>query len=214
MDRIMKHPSTIPFHVRLPMDCDTSEQPLTLQEIKEQLHENKYPKLQKWLDDVEDCWARVERRAALNPSEVLPPEVVLAVANRRIFEKEKRAIDILSAHNWGTELIRLRGRVTALMFDPPPKSKPFASVFTDDKVAKPPPPPIGERDLHRFVEAAELLDSEDESNEMLRIISDLQPDIVTLDARFDVSKFNAKTLNALQEYVRAMLEKRGLKFPD
>jgi hypothetical protein len=214
MDRIMNHPSTIPFHALPPPDPDSPDSPADLQTIRTRLQQNKYAKLQSWLNDVEECWTGAERRAALNPSEYTQREMVLAVANRRIFEKEKRAIDILSAHNWGTELVRLRGRVTDLMFDPPPKIKTFASPFTNGKNAKPTAPPISERELHQFVAAAEMLDTEEESEEMLRIISELQPDMQSAELAFDVSKLSPRTLAALRTYVKAMLEKRGLKYPE
>jgi hypothetical protein len=212
MDRIMSHPSTIPFHSVNPPDSEPAES--TLQAIRGRLCQNKYSKLQAWLNDVEECWAAAERRAVLSPSEKSQGEAVLAVANRRIFEKEKRAIDILSAHNWGTELVRLRGRVTALMFDPPPKIKSFASAFTNGKLAKPAAPPVSERELHQFVAASELLDTPEESAEMLRILTELQPDMLSQDNHFDVSKLSARTLAALRTYVKAMLEKRGLPYPE
>jgi hypothetical protein len=214
MDRIMSHPSTIPFHSVSPPDSNSPDPPADLQTIHSRLQQNKYSKLQTWLSDVEECWTGAERRAALNPSEYAQRQVVLAVANRRIFEKEKRAIDILSAHNWGTELVRLRGRLTDLMFDPPPKIKTFASPFTKGRIPKPTAPPISERELHQFVAAAGMLDQEEESDEMLRIISELQPDLQSDELSFDVSKFSPRTLAALRAYVKARLQKRGLKYPE
>jgi hypothetical protein len=217
MDRIMSHPSTFHFHAFRAVFPDAPgapDPPVDLQTIRDRLQQNRYAKLQGWLSDVEECWTGVERRAALSPAEFTQNDILLARENRRIFEKEKRAIDILSAHNWGTELVRLRGRLTDLMFDPPPKIKPFASPFTNGKSAKPAAPPVSERELHQFIEASEMLDDEEESSEMLRIIAELQPDLQAPDMWFDVSKLSSRTLAALRTYVKAMLEKRGLKYPE
>jgi hypothetical protein len=213
MDRIMSHPSTIPFHSMSPGDADSA---MDLSSIRSRLQSNKYTRLLQWLNDVEQCWTNTERRIAQNPTDESPLELVLASANRQLFETEKRAIDILSAQNWGTEVVRLRGRITDLMFDPPPKIKHFAANFINGKMVKPATPPVSEHELHLFVQATEMLDTEEEGNEMLRIIDELQPDLqgAGQELYFDVSKLSARTLNALRTYVKAVLEKKGQKYPE
>jgi hypothetical protein len=52
--------------------------------------------------------------------------------------------------------------------------------------------------------------------EMLRIINELQPDLQAEGngTAFDVSKLSPRTLTALKTYVKAVLEKKGQKYPE
>jgi hypothetical protein len=61
-----------------------------------------------------------------------------------------------------------------------------------------------------------MLDTDEESNEMLRIIDELQPDLQGAGQQFyfDVSKLSSRTLSALRTYVKAALEKKGEKYPE
>jgi hypothetical protein len=161
MDRIMSHPSTVLFHSCASGESGGSESAMDFSLIRRRrLQTNRYTKLQLWLNDVEQCWLNTERLVAQNPTEDAPQELALAAANRPLFEKEKRAIDILSAQNWGTEVVRLRGRITDLLFDPPPKIKQFAAIVINDKMAKPTTPVAREHELILFVQATEMLDAE------------------------------------------------------
>jgi hypothetical protein len=51
---------------------------------------------------------------------------------------------------------------------------------------------------------------------MMRIIAELQPDMVSGAGEmwFDVSKLSSRTLIALRTYAKAVLEKRGQKYPE
>jgi len=216
MERIMNHPSTRPFHSTPAGDLEEPNSGMDLSSILSRLHKNKYPKLQLWLNDVEQCWLNTEKQITQSPSDDCQHRIALVNANRRLFEKEKRAIDILSAQNWGTEVVRLRGRITDVMFDPPPKIKPVASNFIDGKLSKPNTPLVSEHELQLFVQATEMLDTEEEGIEMLRIITEMQPDLQA-DGQctsFDVSKLSPRTLTALKTYVKAVLEKKGQKYPE
>ena len=222
VDRLMSHPSTKPFlSFSLPNEQENQNSPSTesnksLNSIKQRLVDNKYAKLQAWLNDVEQCWAALEKKNAENPTEDSQKELILAAENRRLFEKEKRAIDILTAHNWGNELVRLRGKIFELMIDPPPKIKTFASPFINSKNIKANQPSISEHELKCFVEASDLLTSDEDNNEIYRIVSEFQPDLITdsADLWFDVSKLNLQTFNALKNYIKSALEKAGKKYPE
>ncbi|OHT04377.1 Bromodomain containing protein [Tritrichomonas foetus] len=217
VDRLMSHPSTKHFITfSNPSEIDSDAESMDLSSIRQRLVENKYNKLQLWLNDVEQCWATVEKRNAENPTENSQNELVLAAENRRLFEKEKRAIDILSAHNWGNELVRLRSRIFDIMIDPPPKVKSFASSFINSNIVKANQPSISEHELKCFVEASEKLTSEEDNNELYRIVSEFQPDLITnsADLWFDVSKLNHQTFNALRNFIKAAFEKIGQKYPE
>jgi hypothetical protein len=220
MDRIMAHPSASPFLSSVAGDSE--EMDLTANRAR--LQENRYGKLQLWLNDVEQCWANAERRDRENPSSEnhhvarrsAGQAPVLAAENRRLFEKEKRAIDILSARNWGTEVVRLRGRITDIMLDPPPKISQYTSQFIKGKFSKPTTPSFSEHELKCFVEASQMLDQPEDTDEMMKIITELQPDMLSAssDMWFDVSKLSPRTLIALRTSARAILERRGQKYPE
>jgi hypothetical protein len=80
MDRIMSHPSTIPFHQLSVSDSDGPESAIDLWSIRLRLQTNRYTKLQLWLNDVEQCWLNAERRIAQNPIDDAQQELVLARA--------------------------------------------------------------------------------------------------------------------------------------
>lgn len=231
VDRLMSHPSTKPFlSFSLPSDPENQNSPpaessKSLNSIRQRLIDNKYTKLQTWLNDVEQCWAALEKKNADHPTEDSQRELILAAENRRLFEKEKRAIDILTAQNWGNELVRLRGKIFELMIDPPPKIKTYATPFINSKIVKANQPSISDHDLNCFVEAANLLTSDEDNNEICRIISEFQPDLILYDSEtlnnnnstdmwFNVSKLNLQTFNALKTYIKSALEKAGLKYPE
>ena len=231
VDRLMSHPSTKPFlSFSLPNDTENQDSPSeesseSLNSIRQRLVDNKYTKLQAWLSDVEQCWAAIEKKNTEHPTEDSQRELILAAENRRLFEKEKRAIDILTAHNWGNELVRLRGKIFELMIDPPPKIKTFATPFINSKIVKANQPSISDHDLKCFADASDLLTSDEDNNEMYRIVSEFQPDLILYDSEtlnnnnstdlwFDVSKLNLQTFNALKNYVKSALEKAGLEYPE
>lgn len=216
MDRIMDHPSAHPF-ISIPESVNENGLVMDLSSIKFRLQENKYPKLQAWLSDVEQCWTNAETKSAENPNDkTAAQEFILAEQNRRLFDKEKRAIDILSSNNWGNEVVRLRSRLADVMDEPPPKIKPFVASLLSVKTVKTSPALASESDLRAFVAASEKMDTEEENNEMLRIITEMQPELLegTTNNNFDVSKLNAATLSALTAYVKAELTKRGEKYPE
>ncbi|KAK8878313.1 hypothetical protein M9Y10_005078 [Tritrichomonas musculus] len=219
VDRLMSHPSTQPF-LSFRTDDDNQNYSIdpekSLNSIKQRLVDNKYTKLQMWLNDVEQCWVAVEKKNAEHPNEFSQSELILAAENRRLFEKEKRAIDILTTHNWGNELVRLRGKIFELMIDPPPKIKTFASPFINSNIVKANQPSISEHELRCFVDASLLLKSDEDNNEIYRIISEFQPDLLkkSADLWFDVSKLNLQTFNALKNFIKSALEKEGQTYPE
>jgi hypothetical protein len=211
MNRITSHASAIPF---LTVTDEPSDPPMDLNSIRTRLQESRYPKLQHWLDDVEQCWQAAESKNVENPTEDRARIVILARENRRLFEKEKRMIDILSAHNWGNEVVRLRGRMADIMSDPPPKIKSVAEPMIA-KLVKQNTPPCNEQDLRCFVEASKQLNEEEDVHELHRIMTELQPDLLrdVEDLAIDVTKLSSTTLEALKVYTKAAFERRGLSYP-
>jgi hypothetical protein len=187
---------------------------LDLNIVRSRLQESKYLKLQQWLDDVEQCWQAAESKNVESPTEDRARVVILARENRHLFEKERRMIDILSAHNWGNEVVRLRGRLVDIMSDPPPKIKLIAEPMIA-KLVRQTTPPCNEQDLRCFVEASKQLNEDDDLHELHRIMNELQPDLLgdAEDVSVDVSKLSSRTLEALKLYAKAAFEKRGLPYP-
>ena len=133
-----------------------------------------------------------------------------------LFEKEKHSLDILSPLNWGNELIRLRTRIADVMSNPPPKVKPCASSFVTSKITKSATQTVSEHELRCFVEASEKMETDEQNTEMMRIMKELQPELLESSSHnwFDVSKLELSTFNALRTYVKAQLEQKGEKYPE
>lgn len=210
LDRIMSHPSTKPFHSFSDPENPSGESS-DLDSIRKKLTNNQYSKLQQWLDDVEKCWSTVEKRNADNPTKDSPKELILAAESRHLFEKEKRAIDILTVHNWGSELVRLRSKIFDTMNDPPPKIKTPASPFINSNAVKSNQPSAEE--LNEFVQESQMITSDEDWKEVNRIISEFQPDLLSdsPEIYLDASKLNMQTFTLLRQYFQTIIEKSKSK---
>lgn len=218
MDRIMKHPIANDYiEPILPGDGTESEyfekikNPQDLSSIRQRLIDGRYQTLQNWLDDVETVWKNAELYHG-------PQSHYASISQqcRKIFDKEKRALDVLSMGTWCGEVYRLRSRVYDLMGQPPTRVKQYASSLGSSHTMKQNMPLLTEREVQNFIAASEMLQMEEDHAEMIRIIDEMQPEIDPgkEELWLDVTKLSLPTIYALREYMRNSLEKRGQKYPE
>jgi hypothetical protein len=135
---------------------------------------------------------------------------------RRLFAKEKSVFARLAIGNWSRALYELRTEVTDLMTRPPGKIKQFTPSLGTVRTMKPPASAIGDRELAQLVAVANDLTSDEDQEEMIRIITAGQPELAdgAADAPareivVDVMKLNPTTIQALKEFMKKALERQG-----
>jgi hypothetical protein len=217
MDKIAAHPAANDFLDPFQPSSDEQDyfdkitDPQDISTIRARLVENKYPSARQWLSDVDTVWSN-----AIAYKGEKSDHAAMAIRCRQLFEKYRRAVDVLSVGTWCSEVYRLRTRVYDLMGVPPAKVKQYASSLGAASTMKQNMPPLTEREVQSFVQASEMLTREEDHAEMLRIIDELHPEIDSgaADLVFDVTKMNTQTIYALRDYMNTTLEKRGQKYPD
>ena len=192
-------------------DSSTLEE-LCLSTIKQKLIENKYPRIQQWFDDIEQLWTEIEIQPGVD-------QIILDLVSesRKYFIKERRSIDMLSSQNWPDEFGRIKTKISIFMSVPPPKIKQEAMKLSNSLIPKPEIPIIDENELHAFVTASEMMETDEENAEINRILNEMQPETnipENTSARIDVSQLSVQTIQALKTYMKARLEERGLKYPE
>jgi hypothetical protein len=102
------------------------------------------------------------------------------------------------------------------MSQPPARVKQYGSSLGAAHTIKQSMPPLSEREMQNFVTAAEMLNTEEDHTEMLRIIDEMHPEVDpgSSEVYLDVTKINLPTVYALRDYMKTTLEKRGLKYPE
>lgn len=188
-----------------------AENQLCLNLIKQKILENKYQRIQNWFDDIEQLWTEIE----IQPS--IEPEILCCVSeSRKLFNKERRSIDILSTSSWPDELARVKTKLLVAMSFPPPKIKQVACTLNNSLIPKPEVPAIDEKELRAFVKASDMMETEEENNEINRILLEMQPEInipENSSALVDVTALSVQTIQALKAYMKSRLEERGLQYP-
>lgn len=187
------------------------ENQLCLNLIKQKILDNKYQRIQNWFDDIEQLWTEIE----IHPS--IAPEILCCVAeSRKLFNKERRSIDILSTSSWPDELARIKSKILVAMSFPPPKIKQVAVSLNNSLIPKPEVPVIDEKELRAFVKATDMMETEEENKEINRILLEMQPEISIPEnssALVDVTALSMQTIQALKAYMKARLEEKGLQYP-
>ena len=219
MNELMSRPCTSAFNdMTLPKirKHDQSTPPtlpnLSLSVIQKKLMENKYPRIQQWFDDLEQLWTDIEIQPGIDQV-----YIDLVSECRKFLIKERRSIDVLSSQNWPDELGRIKTRISVFMSLPPPKIKQEAMKMGNSLIPKPEITPIEEKELHAFVAASEMMETDEENAEINRILTEMQPEMNIPDntsARIDVSQLSVQTIQALKTYMKSRLEERGLKYPE
>ena len=184
---------------------------LSLFIIKQKLKENKYNKIHQWFEDMDQLWIDLE-----NLPNVDKFTLSLIEESKIFFLKERKKIDIFSSNLWSEELSRYRSKLTKLMTYPPPRIKQIAANLNNSLIPKTDVSALSEHELQCFISASNLMETEEEFNEINRILIELQPDIKISEnscTLLDVSTLSVQTINALRTFMKAKLEEKGLKYP-
>jgi hypothetical protein len=222
MDELMNHPITQPFHK--PLDPPTAppgyferiERPQVLLDIRARLAAAKFPTLQAWLDDVELVWQNAESFHGRGS-----PFTNAAQQCRRVFAKLKRGLGRPTVKSWCAEITRLRQKELKLTTRSPPRILAIASSQSEFRAIqrKDAVHALSEREIQHFLDATELITSEAHLRDMFKIMKETQPKLnltenATTVAWVDISKLNVATIMALKDYMKGVLEKQGLQYPE
>jgi hypothetical protein len=222
MDDLMNHPITQPFHKAL--DPPTApagyferiERPQYLLDIRARLAAAKFPTLQSLFEDIDLVWQNAESFHGRSS-----PFTSAAQQCRRVFAKLKRGLDRPTVKSWCAEVTRLRQKELRLTVQSPPRilaiasSQPeFRAIQRKDGVRA-----LSEREIQHFLDATELITSEAHLRDMLKIMNETQPKLnltenATTVAWVDISKLNVATIMALKDYMKGVLEKQGMQYPE
>ena len=215
MERLMSHPITAPF--LKPVECDDGNKQTSLTIITDTLKSNNYSSFQNWIDDIEKCWTEIENKYLADASNDEKKKYILYLSSesRKLFQKEKKIIDILSITNWGAEVCRLRSKISDQLSIPPPKIKPDAIAIGTSRLAKQDVTFLNEKELDNFIKATEMMQSDEEQSELQRIIQENQSELLNNSYdRIDVTKLNMQTIQQLITYMKSVIEKRGEHYPE
>lgn len=217
MADVMLHPLTKTFQHPVLPDPETEKDyfeiiknPQDLATISIRLKNGEYKALQNWLNDVETVWFNSE---TYNKSEIMN-----AVTNecRRIFSKICEIHGLFTVKEWSVVIYRQRQRIYTVMGNAPTKIKQHAGSFLPKTFSKQKQVQMTEEELSRFAKAAEMLTSDNDHIEMIRIINELEdnPDLGKTEVYLDLTTLSLGTISALKEYILGALEKKGLKYPE
>jgi hypothetical protein len=100
---------------------------------------------------------------------------------------------------------------------PPGKARPFAPSVATVRSAKQAKAPLQDRELFRFLQVAgEMLNSEQDQREMIKILTTAHPELETgsPDLQVDVTKLPSQTIFALRDYMRDALSRQGKRYAE
>ena len=221
LDRLLEHPLANQFIDPIqPNENDTefdkivtNQQDLT--SIKARLTNKEYMSTAKFYDDMESVWVSTEQYYSTDPH--LSALCVVAAECRRTFNKLKRSIDVLSMGTWCSELFRLKSKIIDTMNQPPNKMKQYSSSSSTNSnhSQKQTLNLLSEKEIQNFITASEMM-NEDEQNEIIRIISEIDPEIdeTSSEIHLDITKMSLNSIYAVHDFMKSTLEKRGQKYPE
>lgn len=217
MDRVMAHPISNLFKEPIAKGeeperyYDVVKNPQYLNPIRQKLENGQYKQIKDWMDDVELVWSNVELFYGGKSSWGFA-----AAENRRLFAKEKSLFEQTMIGSWCREVYGLRTLVTELMTQPPEKVRQFADKLGAVRTMKHSQPLLSEKELQSFMQAAEMLTSDEDHREIIRIVTEMQPELENgrQEIFVDVTKLKPSTVQAVTEYMKSALEKQGLKYPE
>ncbi|KAH0784985.1 Bromodomain containing protein [Histomonas meleagridis] len=210
MDKLMLHPIT-----NSKVSCSSSSvnevQPIHyyLDKVKLRLKADKYSSIQEWERDV---------MSTFDPPDNHQFSKIISDECKRLFKKEKQMISC--KHNikeWCSNLCKLRNKELSLLTSAPKVIQDISHTIPSYRKMVP-VKEVNEKDLSNFMKAAELIKSEEDQNELLNLISDLQPELSPeagqTNVWIDVTKLSVSTFNTLVEHVKDILRKQGTVYPE
>ena len=217
IDRIIAHPISFIFRQPFPADkapqeyFDKLKQPSDLNMVKKRLQEGQITTVQQWFDEMETVWSNAEILTTKDKN-----YSVIISENRKLFNKERKKLNGMNIGQWCGHVYEMRTEITDLMNQPPSKIKQFTDTLGAARSTKPNQQKMNERDLQNFIKATEMLTSDEDQKELIRIVTEQQPDLDTGNNEIfiDVSKLNPTTLSLIKDYIKQSLEKNGKKYPE
>lgn len=219
LEKLMAHPITTPFQTPVPAGEDAPanyfeiiKHPIDLGTIKKKLEENQYDDFQAFYSDVDLVWKNAEtyNEPGIGIS-------VLAAESRRIFSALCRKENLFLLSTWCNETYRLKKKLSEVIQSAPNKIKQFVNNQQNQKQNKQTNNTLfTESEMVNFVKASQMLPNEDCQRDMIRIITDHQPEIDNgrETMNIDITNLSLPTMHALQDYMKSTLEHAGLKYPE
>ena len=212
MNWIMSHPSTKLFQNNTNLIVKDDAGIITHYDLNSILHRiqnNEYRTPRQCFDDIDTCWTCAEKNSMKKQMFERINELSLIQYNRSLVEKENQKARTLNPNGWATEIHCLRERLTKLMSSPPQEIREITPVqcYLSTQSFK-----IENEKLKRFIRATEMIKKEEEIKEMISIIKEFQPELISdsQEMCFDATKLSVSTFKALKTYVKAIL---GTKYP-
>ncbi|OHS98955.1 Bromodomain containing protein [Tritrichomonas foetus] len=220
MDNLMSHPITKIFHDPVdpekapPQYFEKIKSPQNLKDITSRLKSGKIATAAEWLNDVELCWSNAESfNGTINKFFTMA-----ATESRKIFNRLRRGTEFVPIKMWCNDVYNLQKSELKYARHAPRKVNAFAASLdsyrqlkSDDLV------PLSNAELKNFIQATSLISSEETSRGLVRILSEMQPDIKKSNSTelwIDVTKLELSTVRALRDYLKAELEKQGDRYPE
>ena len=213
MDRLMDHPITKMFCIpKNPVDETQPKRLNYLDNIKLRLIADKYSSIEEWEREVISTFEASTNQPFSTIEQIISEEC------KRLFKKEKQFIS--NKHSlkvWCSSLCKLRNK-ELLLTASAPKAIQDISYEIPSYRKMVPIKEISEKELINFQKAAELIKSEEDQNEMLNLITDLQPELSPgagqTNVWIDITKLSVSTFHVLVEHLKGVLSKQGTKYPE
>ncbi|OHT09741.1 Bromodomain containing protein [Tritrichomonas foetus] len=217
MNRILAHPISTKF--RIPITPENAPEhyfekvknPTDLNTIKTKIQDGRISTIQQWFEEMDHVWGNIELfYGKESPFSIAANEI------KRLFNKERKKLVGMTIGTWCGHVYEMRTVITDLMNQPPSKVKQFADTLGAARSMKPNQQVMNERELQSFIKATEMMTSEEDQKELIKIITEQQPDLDCGNSELfiDVSKLNRNTVKIIKDYIKESLEKNGKKYPE
>jgi hypothetical protein len=230
MKHLIAHPIAAVFRSPITPDDEPPDyfrvitNPIDLSTILERLERDQYATVQDWLAEVDTVWSNCEKYYDSLPQTSQANRAdrrlygIVVSENRRLFAKETRKFDGLVLANWCRNLYARRTEVTKLMTQPPGKIKQFTASLGAARVTRQNPGGMSDREMVGFVNAAGMIQSDADHRELIALLTKLEPE-AELDngsptLSIDVTKLKPTTIQEVRAFMKGVLEKQGMKYPE
>lgn len=216
MEKLMEHPVTKLFHDFKNVenyDGLTSSKFPSLSIIKSRLQNNDFLNINEWKNQVELCWSNHTnfQEKNINYYSIVSNEC------KKIFEKLTNRMNLSSLEIWCSNVNYFQSIQLSYARQPPRK---FFSITNQldsfKKIDNKKIIPLSNSEIKAFMQANNMIKSDDISIGLANILTELQPEFKTANANelwVDLTKLDISTVRALQDYLKVELEKQGDHYP-
>lgn len=207
INELLRHPITTSVR-----NLERSEKAtIDLTEIKNKVAQNQYTSIPQMCNDIETVWKELEER-----SQDSQANIKISCECRRLLGKLRMRFDTSDVPQWCNSIYRVRSALTNLMTQPPEKVGQIIPSIGKARPTKINRTGMSERDVYNFLQAANMITKPEDHKGMIKIINEMQPEIETssIDVNLNIDDINSATAEALRNFIRAALERDGLKYPE